>query len=129
MKPFNLEEAKAGKPICTRDGRRARIICYDARSEEYPIVALVESADGGEEGCYTFADNGRYYSATECTSQQDNRDLFMAPTAKTVWVNLYRNHTGKVYVGSNTKETEAEAREISSHGTCYVGTYSLTYEE
>ena len=25
FKPFNLEQAKAGKPVCTRDGRKARI--------------------------------------------------------------------------------------------------------
>jgi len=25
FKPFDLEQAKAGKPVCTRDGRKARI--------------------------------------------------------------------------------------------------------
>ena len=29
MKPFDLEAAKAGKPVCTRDGRKARINCFD----------------------------------------------------------------------------------------------------
>lgn len=29
MKPFNLEEAKAGKPVCTRDGRRVEIISFE----------------------------------------------------------------------------------------------------
>ena len=32
MKEFNLEQAKAGKPVCRRDGKKARIICYDAKS-------------------------------------------------------------------------------------------------
>lgn len=31
-KPFNLEEAKAGKPVCTRGGHKAKIICFDART-------------------------------------------------------------------------------------------------
>ena len=32
MKPFNLEEAKAGKPICTRDGRRVEIISFETQT-------------------------------------------------------------------------------------------------
>ena len=29
LKEFDPEAAKAGKPVCTRDGRKARIICFD----------------------------------------------------------------------------------------------------
>lgn len=29
MQSFDLEEAKKGKKLITRDGRHARIICYD----------------------------------------------------------------------------------------------------
>ena len=31
LKEFDLEAAKSGKPICTRDGRKARIICFDKK--------------------------------------------------------------------------------------------------
>lgn len=31
LKPFDLNSAKAGKPVCTRDGRKARIICFDVK--------------------------------------------------------------------------------------------------
>lgn len=41
-KPFDLEQAKAGKPVCTRDGHKARIICFDAKLENYSIIALVK---------------------------------------------------------------------------------------
>lgn len=41
MKNFDLEAAKAGAPVCTRAGFPARIICSDARNEEFPIVAMV----------------------------------------------------------------------------------------
>lgn len=44
MKPFNLEEAKAGKPVCTRDGRRVEIISFENPSNNnYPILAKVFS--------------------------------------------------------------------------------------
>lgn len=41
MKEFNLEEAKAGKPVCMMDGSKARILCFDAKGE-FPIYALIE---------------------------------------------------------------------------------------
>ena len=34
LKEFDLEAAKAGKPVCTRDGRKARIICFDAKRKD-----------------------------------------------------------------------------------------------
>lgn len=43
MKPFNLEEAKAGKPVCTRDGRRVEIIFFENPNNVYPILARVFS--------------------------------------------------------------------------------------
>ena len=59
MKPFNLEEAKAGKPVCTRDGRNVRIVCFDARGE-LPVVALV-NLDDEAEGAVHYTEGGRYY--------------------------------------------------------------------
>lgn len=41
MKPFNLEEAKAGKPVCTRDGRRVEILSFENPNANYPILAKV----------------------------------------------------------------------------------------
>lgn len=42
MKPFNLEEAKVGKPVCTRNGRRVEIISFENPSNNnYPILAKV----------------------------------------------------------------------------------------
>jgi hypothetical protein len=40
MKPFNLEEAKAGKPVCTRDGKRVEIISFENPNSVYPILAI-----------------------------------------------------------------------------------------
>ena len=51
MKPFNLELAKEGKPVCTRDGRKARIICFDYHNKnlsQYPVIALVQEKNGSE---------------------------------------------------------------------------------
>ena len=44
MKEFDLELAKAGFPVKTRDGKKARILCFD-RIASTPIVALVKIRD------------------------------------------------------------------------------------
>ncbi len=50
FKPFDLEAAKAGAPVMTRDGRPARILAFDLKADEYPIAAAIESYDGESEG-------------------------------------------------------------------------------
>ena len=62
MKPFNLEEAKAGAKICTRDGRPVRIICYDRIDEAYPIVALITNDFDEPEDIEDYTIDGYYIS-------------------------------------------------------------------
>lgn len=40
---FDLEAAKAGKPVETRSGFPVRILCYDALGKR-PIIALVKTS-------------------------------------------------------------------------------------
>lgn len=48
---FDIEKAKSGKyQVVTRDGRSARIICWDKIDGDFKIVALVKNKD-----CYEFA--------------------------------------------------------------------------
>lgn len=83
MKPFNLKDAKAGKPVVTRDGRPARIICWDRKKKDYPIIALI----GVEEDIASFTADGRYISC-----EQDPNDLFMASEKKEGWMNIYKRN-------------------------------------
>lgn len=71
LKPFDLEAAKAGKPVCTRDGRKARIICFDAKCDK-PIVALIY--DYNKETVLQYLENGRFF-----VDQIDKYDLMMLP--------------------------------------------------
>lgn len=85
MKPFDLEAAKAGKPVCTRDGRKARIICWDRYASCYHIVALIECKGfpNKEEEVKVYTDNGKYISGEE-----NAYDLMMLPEKKEGWVNI-----------------------------------------
>jgi len=87
LKPFSLEAAKAGKPVCTRDGRKARIICFD-RKDIKPIVALVTSINGdniNEKAFYYFEDGHHL-------SKYDNNiiDLMMLPEKKEGWIVIHK---------------------------------------
>lgn len=82
LKEFDLEAAKAGKPVCTRDGRKARIICFD-RNWEYPIVALIE-CENDEEMISSCDKDGkaRIYEA--------QADLMMLPEKKEGWIIIHK---------------------------------------
>lgn len=83
LKEFNLEAAKAGKPVCTRDGRKARIICFD-RNWEYPIVALIECENGEEMISACDKDGKARIYETQGT------DLMMLPEKKEGWVIIHK---------------------------------------
>lgn len=74
LKPFDLQKAKEGKPVCTRDGRKARVICFD-RDWDMHIVALV--ADPLGESVHYYLSNGKVDS-----DKQNDEDLMMLPENK-----------------------------------------------
>ena len=83
MKPFDLEAAKAGTPIVTRDGRPAKFIAHVA--EAHPSQRLVVLIDGVVRMSW---EDGKYLGRGNPAHVSDN-DLFMAPVKRTVWINLY----------------------------------------
>lgn len=92
MKPFDLEAAKAGKPVCTRDGRKARIICFDANGE-YPLIALI-TLDNDADDIKRYTVGGRYYGRSE-----SSHDLMMLPEKKEGWVNIVIGSNGRPHMG------------------------------
>lgn len=73
MKPFDLEEAKAGKPVCTRDGRKVEIISFEHPIKGYPILAKVFfGKDDYEE--FTFTESETFFVA----GKESEADLMMA---------------------------------------------------
>lgn len=91
MKPFDLQKAKAGKPVCTRDGRKARIICFDRRlfykNVSYPILALVECSDGEDDVC-GYNEKGKVLIEDGAEYKDD---LMMLPEKKEGWINVKKD--------------------------------------
>lgn len=78
MKPFDIELAKQGHKVQTKDGTPARIICYDRNDDSFPIVALIYDDE-----------LPRLYRANGVSDGCHDNDLVMAPTKKEGWVNIY----------------------------------------
>ena len=86
-KPFSLEEAKSGKPVCTRNGSKARIVCFD-KAGIYPVIALVQ--EEGTETCHFYSQDGK------CADCGNGYDLRMLSEKKEGWVNVYENRYYRV---------------------------------
>ena len=115
MKPFNLEAAKAGAPLVTRDGRPAKFIAHVGEAQ--PSQRLVVLIDGG---VYTKFESGGYSNSPAHVSPND---LFMAPVKRTVWVNLYTQHAAIWH------DTEKEANDSTRGNRLGGRTWPIEIEE
>ena len=123
MKPFDINLAKAGKPVCTRDGRKAKVLCYDFKqNEEYPILVAVENKDGKE--CALLYSN----DGISEMYKSSNNELVMFPEKKEGWVNVYKECDGEYYVEKVVYKIKGHAVENASSQN-YVGTVRIEFYE
>ena len=88
MKPFDIELAKQGKPVCTRDGRAVRILCFDRKSiDGYSMLALVD--EGDHESFIVCTSRGKFYKY----GKDNPYDLFMSPVKKRGGLIFTKNST------------------------------------
>ncbi len=112
--PFDINLAKAGKPVRTRDGHKVRIICFDKKGGT-PIVGLIQ--EDGFETVATFNEsglcliNGAY-------------NLMMLPEKKEGWVNVYKGSL----LDTKSYNTKKEAFDKASPRD-YVDTVKISWKE
>lgn len=125
LRPFDLEAAKAGKPVYTRDGRKVRIICFDAKCIK-PIVALIQGSDNSEQIEY-YTENGVFSNG----GTGKNRDLMILLEKKEGWVNVYKSYNvgKKIPCMASIYPTKEEAKKSSVVGFDYVDTVKIEWEE
>ena len=102
MKPFDLEAAKAGAPVVTRDGKKVRIICFDANTGAYVLIALI-TQDGGGEKVLSMKKDGRRHDYENSTY-----DLFMASVKKEGWLNIYPNEKVEMWPTKDLAERNSD---------------------
>lgn len=127
MKPFNLQEALAGKPVVTRDGRKVtEIKHFKTATDSYQDVVAVVAGRIQE-----FTLSGSFYSMGGALSTYD---LFMDSTQKTGWINLYKGKdqysSGNLHVhtGYGLYSTHKDAYEYRAP-SLYIATVEVTWEE
>ncbi len=122
MKPFNLEEAKAGKKVVTRHGMEvSQITEFAVKNILYPLRGVVDKTD-----IQSFTLDGKYRASGE----GHPFDLFMATENKTVWVNVYNSGDEfRLHHGGRLYRTKEEAENIGQWGEykC-IGTYPIEIE-
>ena len=118
LKPFDIQKAREGKPVCTRDGRKARIICFD-RVGDFPIVALTDDREYKEEGVNLYDINGK--GSNECF------DLMMLPEKKEGWVNVYKVGA-RLETGGNVHSTKDAAIKCIDSDKKHIATVKIEWE-
>lgn len=121
MKEFDIEKAKAGAPVCTRDGRPVRIICFDFQEyghqeadEKFPIIALVKCDKG--ERAYVYRESGK------CRMDK-NDDLMMAPVKREGWVLIHPagpQCIAHIYDTKEEAEEDAEREMITYSAVAHI---------
>ena len=111
LKEFSLEAAKAGKPVCTRDGRKVRIISCSLRNKNFTVDAIIEDEEENE---YQFEANG------VCDEHDENLDLMILPEKKEGWYNVYK---------SCIYSTKEEAEKVGETKCGFIKTIKIEWEE
>lgn len=107
MKPFDLQSAKAGAPIVTRDGREAKFVAHVPEANEgEKIVVLIGKS------ILMYSENGNYL--VDCGS---NCDLFMKPQKRTVYVNIVKHYVTALQVGEEIHSHVYFNEEIAKKAT------------
>lgn len=128
MKPFSLEEylKNPSRKVVTRDGKSARIICTNRKSEGYSVVALIEDKFiKGEEIIRSYTKEGKH-----CTNRQSEDDLLFATEKKEGWINIFKGtKNNNYYVGNpNVFESKEDAKEAAKEWSGYTSV-KIEWEE
>ena len=118
MKPFNLEEylKNPSKKVVTKEGKKVRIICTDARGS-YPVVALIE--ESYYDNALSYTDDGKLYNG-----ESNVYDLFFAPEKHEGWVNVYRDFDGMMCGSVFATEEDAKC-----NAKIAIATVKIEWEE
>ena len=118
MKAFNLEEylKNPSKKVVTREGKKVRIICTDARGS-YPVVALIE--ESYYDNALSYTDDGKLYNG-----ESNVYDLFFAPEKHEGWVNVYRDFDGMMCGSVFATEEDAKCNAKTA-----IATVKIEWEE
>lgn len=119
MKKFNLEEALAGKPVITRDGKEATQLVLFKTVGVYPLLCVAD------EELLSYTKEGNHVmSGTE-----SSYDLFMKPTKKSGWTAVIRLANGRIVMAETIHKTKQDAENVLWTHCEVLDIIEITWEE
>lgn len=122
MKEFNLNEYLKDpfQKVVTRDMRKIRIICTNAKNE-FPIIALI--TNDSKEVLMDYNNNGKV-----SPDETSDLDLFFAPNIKKGWINIFKDNN-ETYTSISIYQTKDEAEKVGKKSNYYISTHKIEWEE
>lgn len=113
--PFDVEKAKSGWTVVTREGCKVNILKTDLRGK-FPIAAVIKRDD--EDSIDSFTERGTYYDdGSACCD-----DLFIKKNS--VFANVY-NTNGNITVGKCYQTDDEAKSEHAAKKSTYVKTIEI----
>lgn len=122
MKPFDIEPAKQGKPVCNGYGMDVRILCYDLKDDKYPVAGAITDPATNRETLQKYIGDGA----------NNKGDLFMKNEKRKMWANVYgddHDDSSRCFGGLRPYATEEEAKNNIGDSKDYIATVPIEWEE
>ena len=128
MKQFSLEEyhKNPSKPLVTRSGLSARIVCDDAPGN-FPIVAIIDKMSMMD-NCVTHIAY-RKDGLINPNGIHSPNVLFFATKKYEGWVNIFKNDDGENYATYSIYKSKEEAEEDGKQYSGYITSIEIKWEE
>ena len=128
MKQFSLEEyhKNPSKPLVTRQGLSARIVCDDAPGD-FPVIAIIDKMSKVDNCVTHFA--YRKEGLVNPDGTPSPYDLFFATKKCEGWVNVFKNDDGENYVTYSVYKSKEEAEEDGKQYSGYITSIEIKWEE
>ena len=108
MKPFDIEAAKRGEPVCTADGREVKLYAFDFPATQsgapQPVIGVYREDEDWVAA--SWSSTGRFWAKSA-----DSNDLRMAPRKETRWVVTWKGE------GSSAIYSDAFSDEVLARNT------------
>lgn len=125
MKTFDLEKAKAGAPVCTREGFKARIVCFDVDNDKFPVVALIKDSINSNEYPVSLTKEGRFSDG----EKDSPADLCMVGEKKEGWINIYETFMERCIGAVHKSKEEAMRMKVNEKDVTCKATVRVEWEE
>jgi hypothetical protein len=119
LQKFDLQKALNGAKVVTRDGKElTQLHIFDNVESHYPVYGCIENsiARWTKDGCFLNNDS------------KNENDLFLSVEVQSIWVNVYKDANGYLWVGGDYFATFELAQNYATNQKYLMRPYLKTIE-